>query len=268
MSTAVFKVSSFDQVQIHVTPLKVSTSGGKPFIFLHALAMSQAMWGDFVKHLSIDAPMYGIDLRGHGESDRPEGPFTTAQFARDVLAVMDHLKMEQVNLVGCSMGGTVSMAFAARYPERVESLHLIDTTACYGADAQASWEKRGQQGLTQGLSSLLGFQVERWFSTSYAERNPRVVQFYQDIFVKNDPACYLETCRMLGAADERAQLANYKGPCSIVVGEEDYATPLTMSQEIASLLPQAQLSVLKAVRHYSPIEAPEQVAACIQAAMV
>jgi len=267
MTMTTFKVSSFDQVQIHVTQFKTSTSGKKPVLFLHALAMSAAMWREFAQHLKIDAPMYAIDMRGHGESDRPKGPFTTAQFARDVLAVIDHLKVDRVNLVGCSMGGTVSMAFAGQYPDRVQSLNLIDTTACYGADAKESWEKRGQQGFTQGLASLLAFQVERWFSTPFAEQNPSIVKFYQDIFVKNEAACYLETCRMLGAADERAQLVNYKGPCSIVVGDEDYATPVAMSEEIASILPQAKLTVLKAVRHYSPIQAPELVASCIETSM-
>ena len=267
MSISSFKVASFDQTQIHVTQFKASSSGKKPVVFLHALAMSASMWSDFADHLKIDAPMYAIDLRGHGDSDRPSGPFTTAQFAKDVLAVLDHLHIEKVNLVGCSMGGTVSMAFAGQYPSRVQSLSLIDTTACYGADAKDSWEKRGQQGFTQGLASLLGFQVERWFSTPFAEQNPSVVKFYQDIFVKNEAACYLETCRMLGHADERAQLVNYKGPCSVVVGDEDYATPVAMAQEIASILPQAKLTVLKAVRHYSPIQAPNEVGACIVSVM-
>jgi len=267
MASTSFKVSSFDQVKIHVTQFKASSSAKKPVVFLHALAMSAAMWEDFAEHLNLDAPMYAIDLRGHGESDRATGPFTTAQFASDVLAVLDHLKIDRVNLVGCSMGGTVSMAFVGKYPERVQSLSLIDTTACYGADAKESWEKRGQQGFTQGLASLLAFQAERWFSTSFAEQNPSVVKFYQDIFVKNEASCYLETCRMLGAADERSQLVNYKGPCSIVVGDEDYATPVAMAEEIASILPQAKLTVLKAVRHYSPIQAPHEVGACIVSAM-
>jgi 3-oxoadipate enol-lactonase len=267
MSLMPFNVTSFDHVQIHVTPLKSSSSTHKPVVFLHALAMSAAMWKEFAAHLKIDAPMYGIDLRGHGQSEHAKGPFTTEQFAKDVLSVIEHLKIDKVNLVGCSMGGTVAMAFAGHYPNRVQSLSLIDTTACYGADAKGSWEKRGQQGVTQGLTSLLGFQVERWFSTSYAEQNPSVVKFYQDVFVKNEPACYLETCRMLGQADERAHLVNYKGPCSVVVGEEDYATPVAMAEEIKSILPQATLTVLKAVRHYAPIQAPGEVAACISPAM-
>lgn len=262
-----FKVSSFDQTQIYVTQFKSSSSVNKPIVFLHALAMSAEMWREFSSHLQFDAPMYAIDLRGHGESERARGPYSTAQFARDVLAVIDHLKVDRVNLVGCSMGGTVAMAFAGHYPDRVQSLNLIDTTACYGDDAKESWEKRAQQGFTQGLASLLSFQVERWFSPLFAEKNPDIVKFYQNIFVKNDASCYLETCRMLGKADERTQLVNYKGPCSVVVGDEDYATPVAMAEEIASLLPQAKLTVLNAVRHYSPIQAPEKVGECILSSM-
>ena len=69
---------------------------------------------------------------------------------------------------------------------------------------------------------------------------------------------------MLGHADERGQLSNYKGTCQIVVGVEDYATPVAMAEEIASLLPQARLKVLDGVRHYSPIEAPQQIVSLLQ----
>jgi 3-oxoadipate enol-lactonase len=65
---------------------------------------------------------------------------------------------------------------------------------------------------------------------------------------------------MLGAADERALIQHYKGACTMVVGEEDYATPVSMAQELARLLPQADLHVLQNVRHYSPIQAPELIA--------
>jgi 3-oxoadipate enol-lactonase len=188
------------------------------------------------------------------------GPFTTSLFANDILSVLDHLEVMAAHLVGCSMGGTVAMAFASQYADRVASLGLIDTTACYGEQAQASWEARGMQAYNQGLKSLTQFQLHRWFSESFVESNPDLVSRCLDIFVKNDPGVYLASCRMLGAADERHGLSSYQGACNVIVGAQDYATPLAMSQEIVNILPQSRLHVLEGVRHYSPIEAPEEVA--------
>ena len=253
-------IPSFDGTRVQLQCFKSGSPSATPVLFLHALAMQASMWVRMVEHLDMDAPIWGMDLRGHGASDHPAGPYSTELFAKDVLAVLDHLKTEQVHLVGCSMGGTVCMAFTGRHPERVKSLGLIDTTACYGEDAKDAWEKRGQQGYTKGLASLRDFQVERWFSTEFARTHTDVVQECLNVFVANTPSAYLETCRMLGAADERALIQHYKGACTIVVGEEDYATPVSMAQDLARLLPQADLHVLHNVRHYSPIQAPELIA--------
>jgi len=122
--------------------------------------------------------------------------------------------------------------------------------------------KNGLQGHLQGLSSLTRFQVERWFSEAFALAHPDLVGKYLDIFVSNDRNVYLESCLMLGAANERVGLSLYKGPCEVMVGEEDYATPPLMAEEIARILPQARLSILEGVRHYSPIEAPSALLIC------
>ncbi len=254
------RVTSFDGTQLHLQCLKQGSANATPIVFLHALAMQASMWGRLVEHVNVDAPIWGLDLRGHGASDHPPGPYSSELFARDVLAVLDHLKAPQVHLVGCSMGGTVSMAFTGRHPTRVKSLGLIDTTACYGENAKDAWEKRGQQGHRQGLASLRDFQVERWFSPEFTQTHTDVVEECLNVFVANTPSAYLETCRMLGAADEREFIKNYQGACTIVVGEEDYATPVSMAQELATLLPQADLHILKNVRHYSPVQAPEMIA--------
>jgi len=224
--------------------------------------MSEMMWHDLALYIQGDIPVWGLDLRGHGLSDIVQGPFSTALLAKDIVNVLDHLGVAAAHLVGCSMGGTVAMAFASKCSDRLSSLGLIDTTACYGEGAKESWEKNGLQGHLQGLSSLTRFQVERWFSEAFALAHPDLVGKYLDIFVSNDRNVYLESCLMLGAANERVGLSLYKGPCEVMVGEEDYATPPLMAEEIARILPQARLSILEGVRHYSPIEAPSALLIC------
>ena len=68
---------------------------------------------------------------------------------------------------------------------------------------------------------------------------------------------------MLGKADERDVLQNYKGLAAIIVGEDDYATPLAMSQDIATRIDGAELIVIPRTRHYTPLEAPDEIANCI-----
>jgi len=152
------------------------------------------------------------------------------------------------------------MAFAARYPERVDGLGLIDTTASYGEGAPRSWAERAQKALDGGMAALVDFQKSRWFSPGFLEREPGKVQDAIDIFLRNDPRSYAETCRMLGNCDLRGALPHFAFPTRIVVGEEDYATPRAMAEAMQSAIPNATMRALAGVRHFTPIEAPDAIA--------
>lgn len=233
---------------------------GTPVLFVHALAMDGSLWTEVADNLQTHAPLYALDCRGHGRSDKPPGPYTTELFANDLLAVLSHLQAAEVHLVGCSMGATVAVAFAGRYPSRLASLTVIDGTACYGVDVAQTWEIRGMRPSLEGFASMLDFQLSRWFSDRYAVSGAIGVTRATTVFLKNDAAAYLETCRMLGQADEREALARYKGPALVLVGSQDYATPISMAQEMAAIMPNSELKVLDGLKHFTPIEAPETIA--------
>ena len=81
-----------------------------------------------------------------------------------------------------------------------------------------------------------------------------------DVFVANDPDCYAASCELLGAADTRGQLGSFTMPVAIVVGEDDYATPVAMARQLHEAIPQSTLSILPRARHLTPIECPDRIA--------
>ncbi|MEO6017421.1 MAG: alpha/beta fold hydrolase [Polaromonas sp.] len=259
----VLMVVTSDGCKLALHLLRTGAKDAEPLVLLHALAMDASMWLQVVNYLHTEGPIYGLDCRGHGASDKPAGPYATACFAQDVAEVLDQLGANRAHIAGCSMGGTVALAFAGRYPERVASLSVIDCTAWYGDDAATAWEGRAQRALNEGLASLIPFQQERWFSPVFCQTHPKNLASAVDVFMSNDVEAYAESCRMLGRADERQHIRLYTGPAVVVVGEADYATPVTMATEIVNRLPSAELAILDGLRHYTPIEAPERVAAWI-----
>ena len=265
------RTEALDGCALTVRVLREAVSdAAAPVLFIHALAMDGDMWQGVVdaltgEHPQIQGAMLGLDCRGHGLSGTSDGAFTSAQFAQDILAVLDAVKAPRAHLVGCSMGGTVALAFAGRYPERVASLTVVDSTAWYGADAPEKWEQRAKTALSEGLGALIEFQKSRWFNPKFLDEQPELVRQTVAVFLANRVAAYASSCHMLGHADERAAMTAYKGPAAIVVGEEDYATPLAMSQWMTDQLANATLTVIPGARHYTPLEAPSQVAGCIAA---
>lgn len=229
-------------------------------VLVHSLAMNGDFWHSLIPHLDQAAIMV-FHCRGHGRSDKPPGPYSVEQFADDLADLMDHVGWDKAMVAGASMGGCISLAFAAAYPARCSALGLIDTTAWYGAEAPRQWAERGEKAAQGGMSALVGFQTTRWFGDAFRERNPAIVQQCVDVFVANDVPAYGETCRMLGACDLRPTLSKLTMPTAVIVGEEDYATPIAMAEVLHGGIQGSNLTILKGGRHLTPLEMPELVAA-------
>ena len=225
--------------------------------------MDHTFWNPVIDALPATIDVIAIDARGHGRSDKPQGPYSVELFADDLAAVFAHAQWPSAVLAGASMGGSVALSFAARHASLVDGLALIDTTPCYGESAIVDWEERGQKALESGMVALTGFQEQRWFSDAFREANPDTVAESIAVFLQNDPQPYMETCRMLGSCDTRDALPGFDFPVAIVVGEEDYATPVAMAQEMHTSIPGATLQVIDNVRHYTPVEVPDLIANAI-----
>jgi 3-oxoadipate enol-lactonase len=235
-------------------------SGRHGIVLVHSLAMDRLFWQPVAQRLGADMPVLTYDCRGHGASDKPAGPYTVELFARDLADLLDHVGWTSAIVAGASMGGCIALAFAANYPARTSALGLIDTTAWYGAEAPAQWAERGTRAATAGMSALVEFQTTRWFGDTFRAKHPDVVEECVDVFLRNDVQAYVETCKMLGAADLRAALPGMTMPAAIVVGDEDYATPVPMAQAMHSSIAGSTLTVLAGARHLTPLEAPDRIA--------
>jgi 3-oxoadipate enol-lactonase len=238
--------------------------GTKRVALIHSLAMDHGFWEPVADRLSGSAFVLTYDCRGHGASDKPPGPYTVELFARDLADLMDHVGWSSAVVAGASMGGCVSLAFAAAYSNRVSGLGLFDTTAWYGPEAPQQWAERADRALANGLEDLVEFQTTRWFGDKFRNEHPDVVRRSVDVFLANDRQAYAETCRMLGACDVRAALPRLRVPARILVGEEDYATPVAMAKALNEGIPGSSLTILQGARHLTPLETPERVAAEIK----
>lgn len=231
---------------------------------VHALAMRAEFWEPVAARLGREVAALAVDCRGHGASDRPAGPYTVERFGDDLAAVLDDAGWERAVLGGASMGGCVAIACAARHPGRVAGLGLIDTTAWYGPTAEADWEGRARKALDGGMGALVEFQKSRWVSDRFREARPEALRAALDIFLANDVAAYAEVCRMLGRVDLRAALPELRAPTRVLVGEEDYATPVAMAEALAEAIPGATLEVIPGARHMTPLETPDVIAAMLR----
>jgi len=100
---------------------------GEPLVLVHGLAYDRAGWGRLPELLAERFRVILLDNRGVGESDAPAGPYTVAQMAADVVAVLDDAGIARTNLFGVSLGGYIAQEVALDYPEHVAKLILAST---------------------------------------------------------------------------------------------------------------------------------------------
>src|SRR5271154_6893408 len=215
-----------------------SGSPARPRIALiHSLALDRSFWNDVVPLLTAHADVLTFDCRGHGQSAKVKVTYTAELFAGDLASLLDHVNWPSAVIAGCSMGGCVAQAFAGVYPDRAKALAVIDSTAWYGPTAPKDWRDRAATAATKGFEAMSAFQATRWVSDAFLKAHPEIIRANMDVFLANDVDCYRATCEMLGDADLRHYQAAMRVPLSVIVGEEDYATPVAMSEQIKQAVP-------------------------------
>ncbi|MFC4855445.1 alpha/beta fold hydrolase [Actinophytocola glycyrrhizae] len=223
-------------------------------LLLHSLAMSGGLWQPLVEKLTV--PAVAMDARGHGESTWDGAPFTVEDLAADAAALIEARADGPVAVAGMSMGGCVAIALAGTRPDLVDRLVLADTTADYGPGRTTAWADRADNAIHKPRDQQLAFQVDRWFSPDFAERNPEEVKRVAELFLATDSRAHAQACLALGAFDGTALLPGITAHTLVLVGEHDYATPPAMAGALAGGIPGARLHVFENARHFSVFEAP------------
>jgi len=196
----------------------------KPVLMLsNSLGTDFSMWDPqaaiFAEHFSL----LRYDTRGHGQSSAPPGPYSIEQMGRDVLALLDELKLSRVHFCGLSMGGMIGQWLGAHAQERVHSLVLADTAAKVGDDD--FWNDRIQTGLRRGMAAAVPFFVEGWFTEPFRKSSPDVVERIASVYRRMSPEAFAACCAALRDMDLRADLAKICAPTLVVYGAHDMAIP-------------------------------------------
>lgn len=192
--------------------------------------------------------------RGHDAVDVPPGPYTVADLAGDVLALLDSLGVERFSYCGLSLGGMVGMWLGAHAPDRVERLALCCTSA-YLPPAQG-WLDRAATVRASGMASIADTVVARWFTPDFAAERPDLVEQCRGMLLSVPPEGYAGCCEAIAAMDLRDDLAHITAPTLVVAGAEDPATPLPHARTIASLLPASRLVMVEDAAHLATVQQP------------
>ena len=229
-----------------------------PVVMLsHSLGSSLVMWDPQMKILETRFQVLRYDIRGHGKSEAPTGPYTLELLAKDAIALLDTLGMDQVHWLGLSMGGMIGQAVALNHPKRLKSLALCDTAAAIAAEAQPIWQERLDAVREKGVESQLEPTMERWFTPSFLKMNPPMLGVIRKQFVATPAQGYIGCIEAIRKLNYLDRLPEIKIPTLIMVGEDDPGTPVSASEAMHKKISNSKLVIIKSARHFSNVEQSE-----------
>jgi len=229
---------------------------GAPVVTLsHPLGATHAVWDAQFRALTPRYRTLAYDVRGHGRSDAPPGPWTLEQLAGDTVALLDALGIAATHFVGLSMGGLIGMTLALAHPGRVLSLVLCDTTASYGEALRPMWEERIRITETAGMAeAMIDKTMDIWFSPAFRRDRKDAVDRVADMLRGTDPRAYAAAVRAIGFVDLLPRIGAIRCPTLVVVGEDDPGTTPAMARAIHERIAGSRLLTLPGARHCSVVE--------------
>ncbi len=231
-----------------------SMGAGAPLVLLHAFPFDRRMWRQTAEALAAGRRVLVPDMRGFGGSPLGVG-FSIADLADDLAAFLDTLGLPRAAVGGLSMGGYVALAFAHRYPERLDALVLADTKA--GADSPQAQQGRDQAiALVRelGVGAFVERQLPKLLSPSAA---PQLRASARAIALDQSGEAVIAALQALrDRPDRRDELGGIACPTLVVVGSEDVLTPPAEAAAMASAIPGARLVTIPGAGHLANLEAP------------
>ena len=241
------------------TNYELAGNADAPVVVLsHSLGSSLEMWNPQMELLKAHFRVLRYDTRGHGASDAPSGDYTLGELAQDAIGLLDALQIEKVHWVGLSMGGMIGQALALNYADRLQRLALCDTAAVIPDEAQPIWQERMDAAKQEGLQVLAEGTLERWFTPAYYENNPPEVQLIRNLFLATPLAGYLGCSEAIRNLNYLDRLGEIDIPTLIMVGEEDFGTPVAAAEAMHTRIPNSKLLILPSAAHLSNVQQAER----------
>jgi 3-oxoadipate enol-lactonase len=222
-----------------------------------SLGTTLALFEPQVAALAGDYRVVRFDLRGHGSSPTPGGPYTMSELAGDVLELADALGIERFHYAGVSIGGAIGQRLAIEAGERLASLAVIASAARFANPE--SWPERAATVRAEGTEVLVPSRTGTWFTPEFAEREPDAAQRLLDMLRTTAPEGYAGCCEAIGGFDARAELGRIGVPSLAIAGSEDPATTPEMVREIADGIPGAEFLTIPDGAHLINATHPEPV---------
>jgi len=233
------------------------TGQGEPLLLIHGLGSSTQNWEFQVGYFAERYRVITYDVRGHGRSSKPPGPYSMRTFAQNATALLAHLRVAPVHVAGISMGGMIAFELAVRYPNLLQSLAVANSVPDMRAKTPGDYLEMWQRILILKLLGVrrMGMVLSRRLFPKPDQEELR--RLFVERWAENDKHAYEQALRALFGWSVEARLGEICCPTLIIASDQDY-WPLEVQRTIVTQMPDACLAVIPDAHHAVAVERPDE----------
>jgi len=241
---------------------------GAPLVFVSGITIDHRFWRQQVRGLQKDFQVTVFDNRDVGRTECAVNEYEIEDMANDLIALLDHLKLESVHLVGFSMGGFIAQSLSVRYPERIQSLILAGTAARVSNRTRRIIINWLQLAASLPREQALKEMMLWTYSTKFFENEQNMKNVLQQLLNGEHMQTLAQFERQAKAqkhSDWTEVSKQIKVPTLVLVGAEERVFSVDDARQLAMLIPDAQLYVFENQAHNlfleNPVEVNEKISA-------
>ena len=227
-----------------------------PIVFVHGVGLTHEIWQpqlDFFKEYTT----LTYDILGHGKSTLNKEIISFNDFSDQIIELIDELKIDQIHLIGFSIGSLIARNFATRFGERLKSLTLLGSIYKRSDEQQKIVNQRFEQAKSE--LKLSRQALKRWFTDKYLENNPDIYEKISSILSSNNMANFLKVYELFVKHKNDENFSKIKVSTLIMTGEFDIGSTVEMSRELKKIINNSRLSIIKNGKHLCSIECADDV---------
>jgi pimeloyl-ACP methyl ester carboxylesterase len=246
---------AFAQIQGLGTHYEI-TGRGEPLVLVHGLGSSARDWELQIPFFARNFQVVAYDVRGHGRSDKPPGPYGIPLFAQDLAGLINALDIGAAHIVGISLGGMIGFQLAVDSPELVRSLVVVNSLPEMVVRTPQQWVQVVRRLLVVRFFGMrkMGEVLARSLFPEAGQEEARSALIER--WAENDPRAYRETGRAIVGWSISDRLEEIACPVLVITADQDY-TPVEAKAVYAKKLRMGKLIVIEHSRHATPVDQPE-----------
>jgi pimeloyl-ACP methyl ester carboxylesterase len=230
---------------------------GPVVVLLHGFAEDGTTWGNLAGPLSAHCRLIIPDLAS--ALPVPDLPTSIEDLAAAIASLLDNLGIDKCIMIGHSMGGYITLAFAEKYPNRLTALGLFHSTAYPDNEEKKAVRSKSIDFIHKNGSDLFIRQSTPGLFGQYThQHHPQLIDAMIDRYIGFPPDTLMAWYQaMITRPDRTAVLREFHGPVLFIIGEEDTIVPLQSALEQSHLPAVSHIHLVKNTGHEGMHEAPE-----------